>query len=156
MNPLDALKDIHAAPDPGIWPLAPGWWALLALLVLAGLLGVYLWRRYRRYCRQREVLHEFEAVYLRYQSNPDAGRLAAGLHRLVRRLMLASGAHQQLGLTGEAFLRFLDAGVDDAPFSNGVGRALVDAPYRPQADIDAEALYHTVMAWADRQVRALA
>ena len=54
MNPLAGLKDIHLPPEPGLWPLAPGWWVVIILLA-AGL-ALSLWwaircyrsRRYRR------------------------------------------------------------------------------------------------------------
>lgn len=155
MNPLEQLKDIHAAPDPGWWPLAPGWWVLLAVLVLVSLAVIVIYRRYRAYQHRRAVLNEFEAVYTRYQSNPDRARLAAGLHRLIRRLMLATGAHQQLGLTGEAFLGYLDDGLEGQPFREGAGTALLQAPYQRQADFDAEDLHQKVMLWARQQVRRL-
>lgn len=156
MNPLEQLKDIHAAPDPGWWPPAPGWWVLLGLLIVVALAVAYLYRRYRIHQRRRAVLHEFEAVYTHYQSNPDKARLAAGLHRLIRRLMLASGAYQQLGLTGEAFLDYLDDGLEGQPFRAGAGTALLQAPYQRQADFDAGELHQKVMLWARQQVRRLA
>ena len=37
------------------------------------------------------------------------------------------------GLTGEAWLQWLDLALGDARFSAGAGRLLIDGPYRPQA-----------------------
>ena len=157
MNPLAELKDIHMAPVPSWWPLAPGWWLLLIFLVLLTSVGIYLFQRYRQYkkrkAKQRHILNEFEQVYLDYSGNGHVGDLVNGLHQLIRRLMLASGAQKQVGLTGEAFLIYLDEGMDEKPFSAGVGRTLVDAPYQPEPSLQAEPLYELVYAWAERKVQ---
>ena len=53
------LRDIHL-PDPvSWWPLAPGWLALIMLLVIVVLLTTYFIRRYRN--------HKISALYLAKQ-----------------------------------------------------------------------------------------
>ena len=152
MNPLAELNDIHTAPAPGIWPLAPGWWLLLLLIVILTITGFYLFRYSQRHRRRKQVLGEFKRAYLDYQSHNNAGQLAIDLHQLMRRLMLATGAQHYAGLSGEAFLRYLDGDFSQKPFSKGAGRALLDAPYQQQPDIEAQPLYNAVFAWAQRQV----
>lgn len=54
MSPLDQLRDIHLPAPVSIWPLAPGWWLLLALaagLAVAAGFGWRYWVRHRRYRR---------------------------------------------------------------------------------------------------------
>ena len=46
MNPLDQLQPTIAPPPVSWWPLAPGWWALLVLLI-AIIAGICVW--YRRH-----------------------------------------------------------------------------------------------------------
>ncbi len=158
MNPLAELNDIHAAPDPGFWPLAPGWWVAMVLLIVIGMTISYLLRRYRLQRRRQAILDKFEAVFARYQDAADTVSLAADLHQLIRRLMLACGDRQQIGLVGDAFLGFLDQASDGAPFSEGAGRALLDWPYRPvdqvDSSLDAQALYAAVLQWAQQRVWA--
>lgn len=153
MNPLEQLKDIHAAPDPGIWPLAPGWWLLMLLLVLVIIAVVYIVKRYRITRRRRAIITAFESVLTDYQDRGDSTNMAAQLHRLIRQVMLANGEYQQLGLTGDAFLSYLDQSNDDQLFTKGIGRVLLDAPYRPQSIFDAPALHAAVMRWVRQQVR---
>jgi len=158
MNPLEELKDIHAAPVPGWWPLAPGWWLLMVVLILLVVAMVYLFRYYRLRRRQRAILNKFKTVYANYQQDTNAAKLAVDLHQLIRRLMLLHGEQQQVGLAGEAFLHYLDQACDGQPFSDGPGRALLDIPYRPSSATDssaslAEPLYATVLQWAQRKVR---
>lgn len=131
------LKDIYLPPEPGIWPLAPGWWALslLACLVLF-IGGRWLWRRYRRraYRRQLEALVARELAV----GIDPATRLIIISQLLRRAARLASGdAAGQL--TGEQWLQFLDGEDPGQPFSKGPGRVLLTGPFRPSAQTNAAA-----------------
>lgn len=130
------LRDIHLPAAVGWWPPAPGWWVLagLVLLLAAGL--VWWWRRHRRLRYRRQALRELEQLAVL-----PAAALTAGLSRLLRRVALCHVARRECaGLSGEAWLAFLDRPFADRPFSEGIGRCLLDAPYRPAAEIDHQAL----------------
>ena len=142
----EPLRDIHLPASVSWWPPAPGWVAVaLVLLGLAGLL-VYLHRR--RHAPRRAALREWNQLAARYRHDGDAAALAAGLSRLLRRAALVRAERQRVaGLTGEAWLAFLDrAGGTDA-FTAGPGRALAEAPYRPAPVPDGEALLACSHAW---------
>lgn len=56
MNPLDQLQPLIAPPAIGLWPPAPGWWLLLAILPA---LGWGMWRlRHWRPGKRRVVRAE--------------------------------------------------------------------------------------------------
>ena len=100
------LRDLHLPEPVGWWPLAPGWWFIIA--VLAALCGYALYRAYRRYRRnapRRFALGElarFESEYLEHR-NPVV--LGKQLSELLRRGMLAYADREEVaGLTGEAWL----------------------------------------------------
>jgi hypothetical protein len=58
---------------------------------------------------------------------------------LIRRVAISVAPRKEVaGLTGRAWLAFLDNGLKDEPFSVGVGRLLVDAPYRKTPPTDPE------------------
>ena len=59
------------------------------------------------------------------------------------RLSVRGGA----GLSGAAWLRFLDRTYGGNEFSHGVGRALALAPYAPHAQPDATALTDLIRCW---------
>ncbi len=130
------LRDIHLPTPPGWWPPAPGWWLLLALLCLVlWLLG----RRARRLRHRRQALRQLARLRADEQM-PDRELLSA-LSALMRRAVLCSFDREECaGLTGEAWLRFLDEGFNDAPFSAGPGRPLAEGPYRPECAFDRGAL----------------
>ena len=47
-DPLAELRDIHLPEAVSLWPLAPGWWLLLALIAAVLGLSIAVWlRRYR-------------------------------------------------------------------------------------------------------------
>lgn len=157
-DPLAGLRP-YQLPDPvGWWPPASGWW-LFALLVLALAAGLLWWWRRRRRAREASVQaeRELEALCVAFTRDGDALALARGCSRLLRRLAVARfGRTPAAGLTGEAWLAFLDARGGGETFRFGVGRVLLDAPYRHPHDghggtLDASALCAAVRAWIRRQ-----
>jgi len=137
MNPEDLpLRDLHLPAPPGWWPPAPGWWLLMA--IAAGLLGWFAWRALSAWlaARPRRVaLSSLKRAEAEYAASGDVTRLAKTLSELLRRAMLAYVPRGEVaGLTGEAWLRFLDRGLDKPLFTGGPGRELEALPYRRPAD----------------------
>jgi hypothetical protein len=119
---LDRLVDAPAPPPVSLAPQTPGW-LVVGALVLAGLAALaWLWRaRHRRAAFRREAL----AALSRVGDDPVA------IAEILRRAALvAHGRAAVAGLSGTQWLEFLDQGMDGAPFSSGVGRAVAEAPYR--------------------------
>jgi hypothetical protein len=137
------LRDIHL-PDPvGWWPPALGWWLLLGLTLLLLAMLVYLWRRRRRSRFRRLALRELDRL-----AQLPTGELAAALSQLLRQAALCHfPRHEVAGLCGEAWLAFLDRPFADRPFAEGIGRSLLDAPYRPGAAVDGQALLALGRRW---------
>lgn len=134
-NPLP-LRDLHL-PDPvGLWPLAPGWWFVLA--VGAGIALWLLrvaWRRYRANAPRRFALRELAAIESSYRRHNDAVLLGKELSELLRRSMLAYAPRAEVaGLTGEAWLAWLDRDMALPYFHTEGGKSLLQLPYRDPAD----------------------
>lgn len=129
------LRDLHLPEALGWWPPAPGWWVLA--LFVAALLGRYLWRLWRDWRRgsaRRLALRELSRIAGRYAADGNAARLASDLSALLRRAMLAYAPRGHVaGLTGEAWLAWLDRGLEQPLFAEGPGRAIVSLPYRRDA-----------------------
>lgn len=144
--PLD-LRDIHL-PDPiSWWPPALGWWLLAGILltVFAILWFFQYWMQENRL--RKLALAELERLAADYEGHRDGHRLARGLSALLRRVCLSfsslchgrardvKGAPATLyanvaGLTGEAWLVFLEQNMSDQPFTKGPGRILLSAPFQ--------------------------
>jgi len=133
------LRDLHLPEVIGLWPLAPGWWFLIALAV-AGV--VYLLYKqfliWRWNAARRLALRELSRVRNEFSSGADALTLGKQLSELVRRSMLAYAPRGDVaGLTGDTWLAWLDRGLDGKPFTEGPGKALESLPYlRPEKVAD--------------------
>ena len=137
-NPLAQLRDIQLPDAIGWWPLAPGWWMLLGLLVSLGLLSWLSYRWYRRGAIKRAALAELEQIAEQFQGQA----LLQQLSQLLRRVALASQPRQQVaGLRGQAWLQFLDRFVEPQEFSQGIGSIFATGPYQAsKLEIDEAAL----------------
>ncbi len=137
------LRDIHLPEQIGYWPLAPGWWALTLLLLLLIFAGFSFWHFWQRRQLRRIALRRLDDLV----SLPE-NELAAPLSRLLRQAAISHFPRQEsAGLNGQHWLEFLDRPFKDTPFSNGVGRCLSDAPYRPEPEIDGEAVIALCRRW---------
>ncbi len=148
-NPLP-LRDLHLPEAVGWWPLAPGWWLLLAVIVVLGAwAALRAWRRWQRNAPRRFALRELANCERTYAQNGNPVQLAADLSVLLRRGMLAYAPRREVaGLTGEAWLEWLDRGMPLPYFHTEAGRNLLTLPYRrPQddvSDVDIDALLAAV------------
>ncbi|MEX2495529.1 MAG: DUF4381 domain-containing protein [Woeseia sp.] len=143
------LRDLHLPEAVGWWPLAPGWWLLIALVSGAALLLlVRAWRSWRRGAARRIALKELARLQQAYRAKPDPVALGLRLSELLRRSMLAYSPRKDVaGLTGRDWLEWLDRGLEERPFSEGPGRALQELPYRRDAassEFDADGLVSAV------------
>lgn len=131
-DPLAGLRDWHL-PDPvSWWPPAPGWWLVAGLvLVVGGLILRWWFKRRLRTAPARAALSELERLRADLERDRDDRRFVAALSALLRRVALTRYPRDQVaGLSGEAWLAFLDRSGGDGRFSQGAGRALVGMAYR--------------------------
>jgi len=141
------LRDINL-PDPvGWWPLAPGWWGLLALLILLIGILVYLIRRRRRVTPIKLALAELARV----ETNHDlsAREKLEALSILMRRVAMTLCPREEVaGKTGEDWLNWLNNSTGKAHFEGELGRLLMFGTYSeaPSASLVAE-LLTTCRAW---------
>lgn len=133
------LRDLHL-PDPvGWWPLAPGWWFVIALaLVGLGWLLRRAWHEYRRNAPRRFAMRELERAEAAFRQHGNTVTLARQVSELLRRAMLAyAPRHEVGGLTGESWLKWLDRDLPVPYFHTEGGRSLLQLPYRdPQSPVD--------------------
>lgn len=147
------LRDIHIPDAVSWWPLAPGWWLLLLLILLAAIAVMALRRFQQRRRLRKTALIAFNTLKANYYQNHDAQQLLRSLSMLLRRISISQLPRTQTAaLTGEAWLQCLDKltsakALPKEVFSKGVGRVLADAPYRKNADINAEVLLNLCETW---------
>jgi hypothetical protein len=154
-TPMLQLRDIHAAPPPGLWPPAPGWWVLALLLAILFVLGM-LWLRGRYQARRfrRQAMLELENITDKYKNNHDG--LIAETGVWLRRVALQRYPQEEVAsLTGSAWLEFLDATGGDGEFRNGAGRVLETGPYRQRVqDVAVDSLLALARSWGLKNLEA--
>ena len=147
------LKDIHEPEAIGWWPPAIGWWILAITAPLLIVLLVWLYKRLTRKTALKTA-NKLLAHIKRDSAQNNLQKLAE-LSTLFRRVAISvSPRATAAGLTGRQWLAFLDSSVKGAPFSEGIGQLLADAPYRqtPPTDQDIAQLIDLCADWLKAQV----
>lgn len=153
-SPLDQLADIHLPTSVSWWPLAPGWWALLALLVIA-FIAIFVWRYRMQQNRYRKLArHELDRIYNEYQNTRDAAKFLHETSVLLRRTALTAYPQTfNASIKGHAWLAWLDSvcpqkNAGTAPrFDSECGQQLLTASYQKNPAIDAASLYAVCSYW---------
>ncbi len=130
-KPLQGLHDIHLPMGPDLWPLAPGWWLVIALSVLTSVLIALYWWRKRRW--QQYILAQIDAEINKPDS--DLSQQLAGLSAILRRAALKRYPREQVAaLHGQQWLDFLEKTTKDRHFKRSIIQPLAEGLYQPVPD----------------------
>lgn len=136
MDPTEIpIRDLHLPEAIGWWPLAPGWWVVIGLVLLGMFVLIRHWyRNFSNGAARRHALRQLERYSKDYLEHGNGVLFGTQLSELVRRTMLAYAPRAEVaGLTGKEWLAWLDRDLDRAHFAEGDGRALIEWPYRNAA-----------------------
>lgn len=145
------LKDIHL-PDPvSWWPPALGWWLLAAAVVV---LAILVWRSVRIVRRllarrrlRRQALHELERIRRDLDAEGDPARALQHLSILMRRVAITVFPEREVpGRSGRAWLEWLGR-TGPERLDRGPLEALLDAPYRPAAELETSPVFDAAGCW---------
>ena len=140
MDPTEIpIRDLHLPDAIGWWPLAPGWWVVIGLVLLGTFVLFRHWyRHYSSGAARRHALRQLDAYSKDYLEHGNGVAFGTQLSELVRRTMLAYAPRSEVaGLTGEEWLAWLDHDLDRSHFTDGDGRQLIEWPYRdPDSKFD--------------------
>ena len=148
------LKDIHLPEAIGWWPPAIGWWLLAVLIPL---LIVFLYWFYQRLTRKTAIKtakNNLAAI----KNNPalDNNQKLRELSMLIRRVAISVNPRTEVAsLIGRQWLAFLDKTLKGAPFSEGCGQLLAEAPYRnsPPSELEISQLFSLCEEWLKAQTK---
>ncbi len=144
---LEQLKDIHAVAEPVLWPPAPGWW-LLAALLLVGLLYVLrrAWKRFLIARRKRHLMDVLAALPQQWDPAQAPHDYLAAMNRFFRAVALrAFPGTQAVRLQGEEWVDFIQQLIS-TEHSSAV-EVLAVGPYLPLPNFDAAALDRCARSW---------
>lgn len=151
-DPLAELYDIEGLDAISWWPLAIGWWVVLAIiLILAAGIAVFYWRKhaFERSWRKStlKALSEME-------QNAASQETAIALSELIRRIAIYTHSRKACaGLEGKAWLRWLKE--HDPETFNWEEKAgwLVNIPYAPTSTSVPESEIKTTIQAIRRWIR---
>jgi hypothetical protein len=154
MPPIQDLpiRDIHLPQEISWFPPAMGWWLLIIFVPILSYFFIALIQR----LLQKTAIKDAKKLLKKLQINENLTPLekVIELSSLLRRVAVSSDSKTNVGgLTGRAWLDYLDQSLKDAPFKNGVGRCLADAPYQKELspDLDLTALFELAKIWLNAQ-----
>ncbi|MGC1183351.1 DUF4381 domain-containing protein [Legionella sp.] len=145
---LAQLKDIHLPNPVSWWPLAPGWYVLITLVLL---LTLYLvCRAYRRYyyaLAKKQALILLATYQKNYEEEQDVALTSAHISELLRRVALVYFPRKQVAsLHGQAWLQFLNQTSKGIDF-NAIHTMLLDTPFKAKDIIDLNPLFNKARLW---------
>jgi len=161
---LPELRNIHLPDAVAWWPPAPGWWLVAVILItlivlLPGQIKKFNRRRqFQKENRARlaEVRDQLQQLHSQYLQNQNPVALCSGLSVLLRRVCLSLFEHADVaGLTGEAWLAFLDQQCPLSPPLAESADLLLNTPYQPitsVADNDALQLHRQCEKWLEQML----
>ena len=142
---LNQLRDVEL-PEVSAMP-ALGWWLLLLLLILLLVAVLFFCRQWRAKLWQRQAQKELQGIrdQLGIESSSS---LLSRCSELARKVVLAIDHREQIAsLQGEPWLAKLDDVCGRPEFTQGIGRLLLDQPYKKQpvmAEQDLNALFESM------------
>ncbi len=140
-NPLDQLKDIHLPGPVDLFPSAPGWWIVLAIILFTS--GYLIFRRYqykkaiRLLKPARQELSQLRAL----PSQQVGAQSIATLSALLKRICLVYFPNLEVAsLTGKNWLQFLNKQVKQTKsvatfFDEKDIKLFSETPYQKQPNI---------------------
>ena len=151
-DPLAQLRDIHLPEPVSIWPLAPGWWILLTLL-LAAALGAFLWwRNYRRKTAYRRLaIEELEQAFQGRQKSSEENFVMQCQNILKRAALHSYPAEPIAAMNGKTWSQWLAQQVPDkytvdfAVLGEGLYKANTTSNHQETAA--QQTLYKDCQAW---------
>lgn len=158
-DPLSELADIHL-PDPvGFWPLAPGWWILLVIvLVTAFFLGRRFVAQWKINRGKMYALRELEKSLQQFRSARAAAsesemdqvklNFVSEINAVLRRVALKKFPGQNpASLSGEPWITFLRRTGDASLLDDEQARTLSQGRFAKHWDVNEDALYLMAQKW---------
>lgn len=153
-DPLAELRDLHHPDAVGWWPLAPGWWVLIILLLAA--LSWYLVKAYRQKqsnLYRQHARDELEQLSIQFKKHNDKSNYLSDTHKLLRRVALHRYPDVQqdfAGLTGVEWQTYLNNCCDEKVFDAKFSEHFSALPYQQKSDYDQQRWQQAITNWLEQ------
>lgn len=129
------LRDIHLPDSISWWPLAPAWWITFGVVLLLICIALIFIKRCLRPSLKRQAIKTLDIIEKAFQETENGAQCLSELSVFLRRVVISQNPLQNCaGLTGNAWLQFLDQPLGKPEFSQGIGQILLNGPYQFQVE----------------------
>jgi hypothetical protein len=151
--PILPLRELKLPPEPGYWPLAPGWWVLIGLLVLLLVWMGIKWLRYqRKKSRWQEINHQLSEIEYGYTQHQNKQQLLTEVSAFLRRFVRFQIKQQQATtLAGDNWVDYLNQLQGAAAFEP-YATSLTQGVFQAKHEFDAEGLLATTRNFIKQHV----
>ena len=152
--PTLELRDIHLPADPGYWPLAPGWWILIVIVLI---LAYFLFKKIAKIRQTKHInnLMQQELLTVResYKKHDNKHQLAVDISTLLNRFVIhVLKDSRASSLTGDAWIAYLNSRVQTQVFDD-FKNELTQAQYQKKVDFDVSRLFATVKNYFPKAIK---
>ncbi len=150
---LSQLPPIATPPPVSWWPLAPGWWVVMALVAIA-ITYLILWiiKHRTRTAYKRQALKLLQTI-----DASQSDRCATHMNGLLKQVCLCAYPQRKTEINrayGEHWVNLLNLN-SRCSLDPNAATALAIAPYQPNVAFDPKALKATVARWIRSHPRQL-
>ena len=144
---LAQLHDVISPPAPSIWPLATGWWCIIALFIIGLIALFFVFQRHKGKHYRHLALADLEQI--RQNSKLNDGQIVQAVFTVLKRTALFAFPARKTELSalwGDALLAFF---IRSAPSlrEQDSDPDWLKAAYRASASIDRDALFVFARCW---------
>mgnify|MGYP001369140602 FL=1 len=138
-HPL-TLQPLHLPAPPSFWPVAWGWWSLIATFIVTIIFTVLLWRWQKRRMRAKKAA--IALLNLEHSTITPSGAM-----EIVRQAVLSYYPRSRVAqLSGKEWITFLDSQVSESIFSTNLSE-WTEALYQKDAQFDRAKLVSQCDQW---------
>lgn len=125
------IRDIHLPEAISWWPLAIGWWIVIALVLCAlMLLYVYI-TKLNKPTLKRKAKAKIASIEKKFVETQNPVLCVSEISMFFRQVVITDNNEKNVaGLTGQSWLEWLDKSLKEPEFSQGPGQLLINGPYQ--------------------------
>ena len=148
VDALNQLKDIHLPITVGWWPLAPGWYVLIAVTFGFVLLFTHLiYKRHVHARAKKQALLLLQLYATQYEQDHNAQLASARISELLKRVALVYYPREQVAsIYGQYWIDFLNKTGKRVEF-NAVQSMLLDSPFKTNERVNLKPLIIQARLW---------
>lgn len=142
------LRDVHLPEHVSWWPLAVGWWLVIALVILGTIVGlVYLARKRQRNHYRKAALTELQACFTTWLEDQNIGAYLQTANAILKRCVLQFDNHSSAA--AQSGLQWLDtlSQFVRQPLPEDLRSALSSQCYQPNPQVDVELIHPQIVDW---------